>query len=372
MFASYLLAIALSGQTSAPRVFERLPNDAQIYAERIEDSDRISVQLWISSRGTEERPATNGYRHLIEHFLAKSQDRFTDENGIFLAAETSRESMAFKVEAAPEKLGVAIACLKGLFQPLKLTPEAIAKEIQIIRHEAAGVPSSRLFSRAAWDRAFGGKRPDPMGDFEVMAKATPDELEAMRRKMFASSNLVVTACGAVEPTAVISLFRQFLVTLPVAPAGITSPEPEIAPAELSVGTQGSGISVKLEGIDRASSLARIAAGLAISQAIQGVQLTYTVSQQSGLMTLSSGQADLSDAIASMSERQLAAGQSLILRWVDGIQRVPTRLASLRGALLAEGSTVTVAQLRKSAAAISFEDLQRAHREILAGIKLEGF
>lgn len=370
-----LLACFAAFSQAQDRVLERLPNGAQIYAERIADTKAISVQLWVSDRGTEETPATNGWRHLIEHFIAKGLDLFTDENGIFVGAETGRQAMAFKFEAAPEKLSFCLEGVRRLFQPMTLTANDIGREIHLIRHEEAGLGGARRFSRAGWSQVFSGSRPDPIGNFDSMAAATPADLAKLQRRMMAGDNIVLSVCGAVEPRTVVQAIRPFLASQ-LASSELNSSPPSTAnsasTALVSPQAVGSALSAKLEGIDRGSSLARIAVGFAAAQAIPGLTPIYTVSSQEGLLTLASLSPDIASQVSGLSDRQLVTGISLLNGWLEGTGKSPSRLASFRGILLSEGSGLSLDMVKQAAQPIGLKELIKAKQEILAGRLLEGF
>gem|GEM_PF-6713551 len=357
------------------RVLERLPNGAQIYAERIADAKAISVQLWISDRGTEETPATNGWRHLIEHFMAKRLDLFTDESGIFLGAETGRQAMAFKFEAAPDKLSFCLEGVRRLFHPITLTANDIKHEIRLIRHEEAGLGGARRFSRAGWSQVFSGSRPDPVGNFDSMAAATPVGLTKLQHRMIAGDNIVLSVCGAVEPRTVVQAIGPFLASqLTSSELDSSSPNTANSASTALVSPQavGSALSVKLEGVDRGSSLARIAVGFAAAQANPSISPIYAVSSQEGLLTLASLSPDIASQVSGLSDRQLVAGIGLLKGWLEGIGKSPSRLASFRGNLLSEGSGLSLDMVKQATQPIGLNELIRAKQEILAGRLLEGF
>ncbi len=371
MTALLLTGLLAAQGTEAPRTLERLSNGSLLYVERMESADRVSVQLWISARGTEERLETNGRRHLLEHFLAKAQDKFCDESGVFMSAETTREAMAFKVEASPQKLSFAVQAVKQLFQPLKITQAEIDREVATIRHEEALTPVARQFSRTAWARIFGGLRPDPLGDPEVMRTTTPEMLESLRKRMFASSNIVITACGSITPSAVLRDLSPFLLALPPAPPSMTPADAAVTAPALSVGAQGVALAVKVDGLEERETMGVLALSFAADQAFPDVQLMYTPSSLPGLVMMVSSERGMVDRVRGMSDRQLQAGIVLAQRWVAGIQQSPSRLASLRGAMLAEGSGLQVQTLERSAKSLTPADMTRAMDEIRQCPVIEG-
>lgn len=370
------VCVASADQTV--RTLDRLPNDAVVFSERVPNTSRVSVQLWLSAKGTEETPETNGWRHLIEHFMAKRLDNFTDENGIFLSAETTREAMAFKFEAPGEKLSFCLEGVRRLFDPLVLDQAAIDHEIQLIRHEEAGLGVARRFSRAGWSLVFEGSRPDPIGDFEAMARSTPELLRASQTRMLAGDRVVLSACGAVPPSTVSQAIGPFLGSLlrsadlgPMDGGGRLMSPGKVG-TQTSPSVVGSALCVKIEGVDRATSLARLAVGFAATQSNPDVQALYTVSTHQGLFTLATSRPNVAELVDALSDRQLAAAPGLLEAWLDGIEHNPTALASFRGALLSEGSGLTLDSVMKAAETVTLDGVRRAKTEVLAGLKVEGF
>src|SRR5437763_1308721 len=86
----------LSSQVQPPRLRTVLPNQATILVEPVANAHMISLQLWASSRGVEERAETHGLRHLLEHILALGPKRDIDQRlesvGGSLRAKTFRDA----------------------------------------------------------------------------------------------------------------------------------------------------------------------------------------------------------------------------------------------------------------------------------------
>lgn len=371
MIATLLSSVLATQIVDAPRRLDRLDNGAIVFAERVQAADRISVQLWISSRGVEETSETHGWRHLLEHFLAARLDPEVESKGMFLTAETSRAAMSFRVEAAPEQLADAVEALRGVWKPIALTPEQIAKEVRVIRHEEATLPAARLFARAAWARFWGDASLDPFGDAAIMEKATPERLEALRRRMLASSNVVVTVAGAVSPDGALNQIRPWIASLPASPPSISPPLPSPSPKTVGIGAFGEALAIQVEGVSEPETLADLAVGLVATQFYSDLRLTYTVSSNPGVVSLFSPSPGGLNRVLELSERQLGFGPALVQRWLAGYSTSPSRLAELRGALLVEGSSLTLESLRRSADRLTLSEIQSAQARWKQAARLEG-
>ena len=208
-----------------------------------------------------------------------------------------------------------------------------------------------------------------------MAAATPVGLTKLQHRMIAGDNIVLSVCGAVEPRTVVQAISPFLASqLTSSELDSSSPSTANSASAALVSPQavGSALSVKLEGVDRGSSLARIAVGFAAAQANPSISPIYAVSSQEGLLTLASLSPDIASQVSGLSDRQLVAGIGLLKGWLEGIGKSPSRLASFRGNLLSEGSGLSLDMVKQATQPIGLNELIRAKQEILAGRLLEGF
>ncbi len=369
---STALSVILAGQViTAPRSLEVLPNGASLYVESMPSSDRVSVQLWVSSRGAEESPDTHGHRHLLEHMIARRLDVVVESKGMFLTAETTRSAMAFKVSAAPEQLDAAIDALRLAWSPIATSPQEIAAEVKVMAHEEALLSHSRRMSRLIWHRSEETERLDPFGTIASMAAVTPEKLAALQRRMFVPQNLTVSIAGSLETRLAADLGRTRLGSLPVSPSGIASPPSSVPEAITTEGVSGAGVGIRVDGLPARNALATIGFSLAASQALQDVTAVYQPSSRPGFVVLATTLPSLKARLQALEERQLFPALALVRQWVRSQGRTPDRVASFRGAMTVEGSSLTLQQLEASAVSLTIADIKAARDAALKGISTEG-
>ncbi len=185
-----------------PRLRTVLPNGASVIVERMPGAKTLSVELFSSSRGTEETPLTNGLRHLLEHLIARGPKGDIDERletaGGFLQAETLREAMTFKLSLPPGQLSFGLKVIEQLMQMPVITTDAIQHEALIIAQEAALRSNASIFSAAAWSQSYGERGLDVVGNLDVIRNATPEMLAKIHQVQFSGPNLSIAVVGDVE------------------------------------------------------------------------------------------------------------------------------------------------------------------------------
>lgn len=373
------LAFALASLCSAPiqpKALVTLPNGARIYSEYVANARNCSVQLWVSSAGTEERPETNGWRHLLEHCLGSGEGGSTDieleKQGLMMLAETSRDAMMFRIDCPPAKVDRAIEFVVATSNPVRITPEWLAMERQSIINEESLLPSYRRFSRTAWGRILGPASPDPFGEPESISAATPADLQSIQQKMFCGPNIALVITGPIDPTQVSETARVIVdrAKLPSTSAA-TMPGAKVDSLYLPVGVAGSALVCRLPSIDDRQCLALVAAGLGIQSAVPGTQIVFTPSSRAGVITLTSKSPGIQEQVIKVGDFDLSFGIDLIQSWVQGIRRNPAALASFRGSLLCRGSNVTLEAIEKGAQTLTITDLQSAKQRLQTGVVIGG-
>lgn len=372
MLAPLCLTTLLTAQlVTAPSLVRVLPNGSSVYVERLPGSNRCVVQLWMSARGTEDRAATHGFRHLLEHLMARQVDEELESRGAFLTAETRRSSMMFQIEVAPADLGIALEGAFRLLRPFNVSSAKIEREVRILRHEQALLPPNRLWSRALHEDVFGRAALDPFGNLDVTRTATPEQIQSLHRRQSASSNLSIAVVGEVDPQAVSQAVIERLQTLAPTPPALSAPAEEGRIPASPLGLVGWGLAQKVEGLEERETLASLAVALVAARIIEGTEVTYTVSTEPGLVVLSSSNSDFYERFEQIPAGRLAGGIELLQRWLLGHRRSPERLATFRGALLVEGSRTTLDRFVEGAASLTVEEIVAAHRSFLRGPRREG-
>lgn len=363
MFTAFALALAASRfpavQVESPRLRTLLPNGSVLLAERMPEAKYLSVQLFAGVRGVEETPANHGWRHLLEHLILKGKDGTLDDRmerqGVFFVGRTYRDAMQIEFWGKPTTLTPMLAAVTELLQPLKTTPEAIAREVGIMGSELANQADASWLAREAWTTAFGDQGMDPLGDPAAMAKATPEELEELRKLHFAPSNLVLIISGPIDVDKVTSVARALLDDL-------DGPSP--FKTKSRTGKPGRGQTDEAFGEVRGALVdgleegaGALCAAYAISSRLENAYVTYTPTTGQGLAIV--GRMDANNTIGQyvdgLTEGEEAAlmpiGKLLAERWLTGRMSTPSGSGYLRGLLLAQKSSARP------------EDLQEAVRKL---------
>jgi predicted Zn-dependent peptidase len=161
------------------------------------------------SRG--ERPAEAGYAHLLEHLTSRRGNdvlsgrelaRETERLGATLGAETTFETVAFHVHARAEVAEQATRLLLTAMRPGPVDEASLAAERAVVLQELGGYRDTRAFEaeRLAGAHAYGEHplgRP-VLGHPDALRAATPERVEAFRRRTWLPAPRVLVLAGAPE------------------------------------------------------------------------------------------------------------------------------------------------------------------------------
>lgn len=342
---SLAISVALLTQQEPPRLRTICKNGAAILVERMADEPVISVQLWASARSVKDSKDTHGWRHLMEHLVARGQrndlDKRLETLGCYLRARTFRHAMQFEIVVGQSQLKLAMSAIHELLQPLKVEQAQIDKELAIMREEYATYDNQSRLAAGAWNQAYGDAGLDPFGSLETMAKATPESLRELHRKHFYPENLVLTIAGPVDIKQATELATEFIgmrqgaIKLPDAPqaAGKTG--------RIEIEGFGEGRAAMVEGYDRPITVGSLAFALSIASGVEGSFVTYTPSQQRGLVIVGQieKQAGIGLKIDGTTEEDLPRlfqiGKILARHWVERYLYSASGVAYIRGLLLSQ-------------------------------------
>jgi predicted Zn-dependent peptidase len=342
-----------------------LPNGAAIVVENVPGAKSLSVQLFVSSRGTEETPITNGLRHLLEHIIARGPkgdlDQRLETAGGFLTAETSRDAMIFRLNLPPGQLGLGIKCVEELMHMPVVTPEMIQHEALILEQEAALKDDESKFSAAAWTQAYGDKGLDPLGNLDVIRNATPPMLDGIHRIQFVASNLVLAVAGDVDID--VATRACYTILSKAAKADVTGRERGTGSGgQTSVDVPGLAYSLPVPGLRMTLTAARLAAALALASEADGCYVIYTPSGNSGLITLGRAEdkAGLARVIRSAEPTELfERGQYLAKSWMARMLDTPEHIANIRGLLLVNGVDLKPDVLLENLKSMTYKQFEAA-------------
>lgn len=339
-----------------------LANGAVVLVERVPKAKSLVVDLFTGPRGCEETPATNGYRHLLEHLVALGRDedldRRLESSGGFLNAKTFRDAMSFEFNLPPDALDLGLRSVGDLLAAGPFSADAIKREAEIIREEAALRDDAPSASAELWSVAFGSRGLDPLGDAKALTEATPESLEVLRKKVFSAPNLALVISGDVDLDRATSAARALLSTIPgLKGAPVEAVPPSSSPVvevDLSSGkTRG----VAVPSFRDPATAATLAAAFAISTQIFGSEVVYTPSARGGLVIVSApgGFANLSP-----SSQMFGFGRAMAAQWIRARLSDQVSGAAFRGMLLVQERDLRPETLTENLESLDYREFQRAY------------
>jgi len=346
MILSVALCLSvLSHQVQPPRLRTILPNRATILVEPVSNAKIVSVQLWASARGVEERTETHGLRHLLEHIIALGPGRDLDSRletmGGSLRARTFRDATQIEVDVPKGKLALGLDAIGEMLEPLQVTPDQIKIGAKVIDQELALLSDDALLTGAAWKQAYGDDALDPFGDMEVIQNATPEDLEAVHKRQFAAQNLVLVISGPVGLDDATAKARAVLEPLPRLTEYQARLRPEGHGGQIAADAFGEARAAPVPEFASMKTVSTLAAALAVASRLDDCYVTYTPSTQNGLIILgrTESKQGLGAYIDNLDAGNLgslyALGKALAAGWVQRQLRSPIQIASVRGLLMSQ-------------------------------------
>lgn len=365
------ISIALLNQQEPPRLRTICKNGAAILVERMAEEPMISVQLWASARIVRDTKETHGWRHLLEHLMARGQNKDLDRRlemvGGYLRARTFRDAMQFEIVVGPTQLDLALSVANELLKPVQVEQGEIDRELLIMRQEFATNDNPSRLSAGAWQQAYGDYGLDAFGSLEAMAKATPESLRELQRKHFYPENLVLTIAGPVD---IQRTTEKAIESVGMRQGAIKRPEPDPPPGNpgrIEVEGFGEGRAAMVDGYNTPSTVGSLAFALAIASGVEGAFVTYTPTLQRGLVIV--GQIEKQSGIGlkidatppSDLPNLFALGRALARNWVERYLHTASGVAYIRGLLLCHSPSSRPEAMLQAIDQLTFDQFQAAAR-----------
>lgn len=349
-----------------PRLRTKLPNGAHVLVERVPGAKEVAIGLFVSSNGSQESVATHGWRHLLEHFLARGVEGATDLKletaGGYLRARTLRDAMAFEVSLPADRLDLGIAALKEVLGAPNPTAEQIAREVQVIEEEGALRDGAARVSETAWRVAYGPRGLDPFGELATMASATPKALATLRTRMFTGPGVAVVVAGDVDLDKTTAAVRKLVEPLPSAVRSASPPPAEPTSGRTGIDESGHHRALPVGDIRSYRTVAALAAALALAADLKRPSVIYTPSASTGLIVL--GSLESGDSFRKrLNQSDPAAlferGRTLARRWVRQRLREPGEIVAFRGLLLVQAPDLRPEMIVEQIDALPFAEFASA-------------
>ena len=354
------LALAKATSDDIPRLRTILPNGLTILAERM-PAPYISAQVWMAAVPGQENGLTHGYRHLLEHIMARTDggkwDQQIESFGGVLEAETFREGTSFRIRLPKSQLALALSCLAAIVKERPISPDEVKREARAIYNEAALRSSFTKRVSLAWTKYYGEEGLDPFGDPDLLANAQSKALETRWAQMLNPARMAVTVVGDLDIDEVTSQLKKRFGGI-AARAG-TAPEP-LKPLDRTGVPTGMWVARVGSPVD-SSAAAAIAAGLAIGSQLPDSFFSYSPLKSQSLVIVGTNE-EGSDRLDFDPDDLYDLGKRLAHRWVDRQLHDPYQAAALRGRLLAQSSGLRPEALLENIDSISRADFVAAFNE----------
>jgi predicted Zn-dependent peptidase len=200
----------------SPRI-HTLSNGVRVVADPMAGLSSFALSVVVRGGARWEDEATHGWSHLLEHMVfkgagARSARAIVEDieaDGGQINAATGHERTSFQVRALAGSLPTAMEVLADLVRRPTLAEADLTQEKQVIGQEiaeAADQPDDKVFELAQ-AHAFAGQ---PLGRAilgvaDSIGRATPQTLAAFHRGLYAPERLVVSAAGAIDEEALMTL-----------------------------------------------------------------------------------------------------------------------------------------------------------------------
>jgi predicted Zn-dependent peptidase len=198
-------------QTAPELAVQTLPNGLKVATAPMPGFRTVSITAWLRTGSRDEPAALNGLTHFFEHMAFKGT-AIRDARAITFAIErvggsinayTAKDHTAYEVQVLGEHTSVALDVLADVLCRSEFAQAEIERERRVILQEiaeAADDPESvaqDAFDRLAYPRQALGR--PILGRARTIARITREDLIAFQARNCTAANLVITACGALDP-----------------------------------------------------------------------------------------------------------------------------------------------------------------------------
>lgn len=197
--------------------------------------------VWYRTGSADEAPGVSGVAHFLEHLLFKATDdleagefsRVVAENGGADNAFTSYDYTAYHQRVAADRLGLMMAMEADRMNDLRLTPQDIETERQVILEERSqrvdsdpgAIAREQMRATLFLNHRYGQP---VIGWRHEMEALDREDVLATYDLWYSPNNAILVVAGDVEPQAVIAMAERHYGAIPAEPglpARVRSQEP---------------------------------------------------------------------------------------------------------------------------------------------------
>lgn len=353
----------------SPRLKKTLTNKATAWVERMPDAQRLSVQLWLSTKDCPNGYKVAGWCHLLEHLMASGKepgvDKRLEARGMFLTANSYRDGIRFEISGDSLDLKAALKEIKNILSPPWWTKAEIIREAKIIDEELAFLHESHREQQSIWYRTFESKRPDVVGTGTGIRSASVAGLLRLHQFLAQGSHILLLVAGDVRQESTLSLLTETLAEV----SGETVQPPPDIPAEWKPATGATNVlGIQLPGCAEPTFAARFAAILGLQSKLPNTELTYTPAAESGVASLTFLSSDiLREALKSAADSQdeiAANGVGLAKSWALSQTLNPSKFGATQGLLWCNDPALRLEKIQSLINAVRLEDVQAVSKNLL--------
>lgn len=197
-----------------------LANGIRVVTEQMPHVRSVSVGIWIGTGSRRENPEENGISHFIEHMVFKgtanrsAEDiaRSVDSIGGGLDAFTAKEMVSYNTKVLDEHLSLAFDVLADLVRNPLFREDDIEKEKGVILEELKMEVDNpeyllhEIFSSNFWKDHPLGK--PILGTKDTVRKFHREMLQEYYKRIYAPTNILVTAAGNLKHQHIVDLARE--------------------------------------------------------------------------------------------------------------------------------------------------------------------
>lgn len=376
------VVLALSCQAKPPTIGQPpylrqgLGDGATICVIPDRQAKMCSLVLAASSRGSEDDTDSHGFRHLLEHVVARGHAGDVDQRleavGGMLLASTYRDATVLEILIPPDHLSLALDIMADLLRSPRISDSVLSQEIASIREELALVDEPARLASLLWQICYGRSGLDPLGTAEQLERAAPQTLMEVFERQFHASNLVLTLYGPVELDRESSQLRALMSRIPGEPNRSEFQARKASGPVRAVSETFVGYGLPVGSFREPETAATLALCLGLARDLPGAFVVYTPSKRPGLITLGVPSADTGwkQRAARFSrsdlERLFLFARASCLSWAarETAAMGPARIQAL---LLAQGPDEDFAKFSKAVEDMSFDQFLEAYEALKVAI-----
>jgi zinc protease len=195
---------------AAPIVAHRLANGLEVLVLEDHSVPLVTVECGIKMGSIVETRERSGLSHVLEHMFFKSNRgveagedylKTIDQLGISFNATTKEEvATAYFVSTTPN-FPVTMRFLRDALRYPTFDPTQVESEAQVVLGEADRQESNPygVLNNTVLEQLFGAEafRKRPMGDRQVVSRASPQQLRAMHDEFIIPNNTTIVVTGDV-------------------------------------------------------------------------------------------------------------------------------------------------------------------------------